>query len=112
MKTLYHGGLIIVDKPKIIHSNRTLDFGKGFYTTSSKEQATQWIKIRLFGKNIKEGSRREGEIIGEERGLQKGRVEGKIEEKLEIAKELKKDNMPIELIVKYTNLSIEEIEKL
>jgi len=30
----------------------------------------------------------------------------------EIAKELKKDNIPIELIVKYTNLTIEEIEKL
>jgi predicted transposase/invertase (TIGR01784 family) len=41
-----------------------------------------------------------------------GKAEGKIEEKLEIAKELKKDNMPIELIVKYTGLSIEEIEKI
>jgi len=40
------------------------------------------------------------------------KAEGKIEEKIEIAKELKKDNMPIELIVKYTNLTIEEIEKL
>ena len=40
------------------------------------------------------------------------KIEGKIEEKLEIAKELKKDNMSIELIVKYTNLSKEEIEKL
>jgi len=36
----------------------------------------------------------------------------KKEEKLEIAKNLKKDNMPIELIVKYTNLTIEEIEKI
>ena len=33
-------------------------------------------------------------------------------ERLEIAKKLKKDNMPIDLIVKYTNLTIEEIEKL
>ena len=31
---------------------------------------------------------------------------------LEFAKKLKKDNMPIELIVKYTNLSKKEIEKL
>jgi predicted transposase/invertase (TIGR01784 family) len=36
----------------------------------------------------------------------------KKEEKLEIAKNLKKDNMPIKLIVKYTNLTIEEIEKI
>ena len=33
----------------------------------------------------------------------------KQEEKLEIAKSLKNDNMPIELIVKYTKLSTEEI---
>jgi len=55
MKTLYHGGLIVVDKPKIIQSNRTLDFGEGFYTTSNKKQAIQWIKIRLFGQNVKQG---------------------------------------------------------
>jgi len=48
----------------------------------------------------------------EAKGKAEGKVEGKIEEKIEIAKELKKDNMPIELIVKYTNLSIEEIEKI
>ena len=36
----------------------------------------------------------------------------KAENTIEIAKKLKKDNMPIELIVKYTNLTIEEIKKL
>ena len=40
------------------------------------------------------------------------RDEGKVEERIEIAKNLKKDNIPIELIVKYTNLTIEEIEKI
>ena len=40
------------------------------------------------------------------------KAEGKAENTIEIAKEMKKDNMPIELIVKYTNLSAEEIEKL
>ena len=56
------------------------------------------------------------EAKGKAEGKAEGKIEGKIEgEKLktiEIAKELKKDNMPIELIVKYTNLSIEEIEKI
>jgi len=41
-----------------------------------------------------------------------GKTEGRAERDVEIAKELKKDNMPIELISKYTKLSIEEIEKL
>ncbi|GHU62114.1 hypothetical protein FACS189445_4810 [Spirochaetia bacterium] len=35
----YHGSNVIVKKPKLIPSFRTLDFGPGFYTTSNKEQA-------------------------------------------------------------------------
>lgn len=36
---LYHGSNMIVDKPRLIKKNRTLDFGYGFYTTLNKEQA-------------------------------------------------------------------------
>ncbi|MBO1687130.1 DUF3990 domain-containing protein [Clostridium butyricum] len=36
---LYHGSDVIVDKPRIIQTNRTLDFGAGFYTTTNKDQA-------------------------------------------------------------------------
>ena len=39
---LYHGSNVAVQKPKIIISNRTLDFGFGFYTTSSEIQAQKW----------------------------------------------------------------------
>lgn len=35
----YHGSLEIVKEPRIIESSRTLDYGCGFYTTSSYEQA-------------------------------------------------------------------------
>ena len=35
---LYHGSNVEVREPKIIVSNRTLDFGAGFYTTSNKGQ--------------------------------------------------------------------------
>jgi len=55
MKILYHGSLMTIEKPKIIQSSRTLDFGEGFYTTSSKKQALQWINIRLFGQEITQG---------------------------------------------------------
>lgn len=41
---LYHGSNVDVNEPKIIVSNRTLDFGAGFYTTSSEEQAMKWAK--------------------------------------------------------------------
>ena len=44
--------------------------------------------------------------------FQEGREEGREEGKLEIAKNMLKDNLPLEVIVKYTGLSKEEIEKL
>lgn len=36
---LYHGSNQIVDKPRLVHQNRTLDFGFGFYTTTNLNQA-------------------------------------------------------------------------
>lgn len=36
---LYHGSNVVVSEPKLIHQNRFLDFGFGFYTTTNKEQA-------------------------------------------------------------------------
>lgn len=39
---LYHGSNMLVNKPEIIGSERTLDFGKGFYLTTSLEQAKKW----------------------------------------------------------------------
>lgn len=41
---LYHGSNMCVKKPKIFSSNRALDFGKGFYLTTSLEQAEKWAK--------------------------------------------------------------------
>ena len=36
---LYHGSNITVSEPKLVIQNRFLDFGYGFYTTTSKLQA-------------------------------------------------------------------------
>ena len=45
---LYHGSMVVVDKPRIIAraDGRGSDFGVGFYTTSSYEQAVRWVHIR------------------------------------------------------------------
>ena len=43
--TIYHGSTVPVEKPQILPSNRMLDFGIGFYTTSNLEQAIRWAKI-------------------------------------------------------------------
>ena len=41
---LYHGSLEIVDFPEIREPNRTLDYGSGFYTTTSFRQAEDWVR--------------------------------------------------------------------
>ena len=43
---LYHGSNMKVETPQLILSNRTLDFGPGFYTTSDESQATRWAKLQ------------------------------------------------------------------
>lgn len=47
MITLYHGSLEIVSTPEIRKPNRTLDYGEGFYLTSSVEQAEAWVRRKL-----------------------------------------------------------------
>lgn len=44
---LYHGSDVIVDKPQIRKPNRTLDYGSGFYTTTSFDQAEKWVRRKL-----------------------------------------------------------------
>ena len=44
---LYHGSTEAISLPKIIVPNRTLDFGTGFYTTTSPNQATRWVARKI-----------------------------------------------------------------
>ena len=44
---LYHGSNIEVINPQILESDRRLDFGKGFYLTSSYEQAKRWSELTV-----------------------------------------------------------------
>ena len=53
-----------------------------------------------------------GRAEGEAKGRAEGRTEGKAEEKIETAKKMKADGMPISNIVKYTDLTAEQIAKL
>ena len=39
---MFHGSNVVVDKPDVEHSFRSLDFGKGFYVTTVREQAVRW----------------------------------------------------------------------
>lgn len=46
MIKLYHGSTVAVRKPSLRPGRPNADFGKGFYTTSVKEQAVRWAHIR------------------------------------------------------------------
>ena len=43
---LYHGSLVTVKKPSVLKGRNTVDFGKGFYTTTSLEQAQKWADLK------------------------------------------------------------------
>lgn len=51
---VYHGSNMIVDHPDVRHSFRDLDFGRGFYVTTIREQAERWAKRKaLFAEGSK-----------------------------------------------------------
>ncbi|MBR4267906.1 MAG: hypothetical protein IKQ46_17855, partial [Bacteroidales bacterium] len=81
------------DITNAMNDAETKGFGKG------KEQGLQ--------QGLQQG-RAEGRAEGEKIGIEKGAQS----EKLETAKRMKLDGLPIEVIAKYTQLSVDEIEKL
>ena len=64
--------------------------------------------IEIGEKRGEEKGLKKGIEIGEEKGLKEGEEKGR----MEMAKSMKKDNKPLEEIQKYTQLSLEQIDKL
>lgn len=52
---IYHGSLEIVEYPKILQANRKLDYGEGFYTTTSETQAEEWAGRRILENKTTQG---------------------------------------------------------
>lgn len=52
MSRVYHGSIEEVRKPEIRQPNRSLDYGSGFYTTTSYEQAKRWVERRMKDKGV------------------------------------------------------------
>lgn len=44
---LYHGSNVEVRNPRIINTNKGLDFGSGFYVTSDMKQAKRWSILTI-----------------------------------------------------------------
>lgn len=45
---IYHGSLEKIEHPIILQPNRRLDYGEGFYTTTSERQAEEWARRRML----------------------------------------------------------------
>lgn len=43
---IYHGGFTEISEPKILKPSHAMDFGTGFYTTTSFDQAKKWSLIK------------------------------------------------------------------
>lgn len=52
---IYHGSIEQVVAPEIRESNRTLDYGQGFYTTTSYKQAEDWVRRRMGERKVSTG---------------------------------------------------------
>ncbi|WP_316814249.1 hypothetical protein [Pedobacter heparinus] len=94
-----------------------------------REQLRGLIQLRKLGKEFKiamgtitkfkvekdpfyQDGVKKGIEQGIEKGIEKGEAIGRHEEALEIAREMKKDGLPFEQIMKFTKLTIPEIEAL
>ena len=45
---LFHGSTTVVSNPDVTKSRANLDFGRGFYLTSYREQAEGWARRKAF----------------------------------------------------------------
>lgn len=52
---IYHGSLEVVEHPMILPPNRRLDYGTGFYATTSEEQARSWVERRMSERHAAQG---------------------------------------------------------
>jgi len=70
-----------------------------------------WLSV-VDERILREATVKKGYNEGMQKGMQKGMEEGRVRERLENARSLKNNGIPIDLISKSLNLSIEEIKKL
>ena len=55
MSKIYHGSFEVVESPEIRQPNRSLDYGSGFYTTTSYKKAKKLVERRMKDKGMAVG---------------------------------------------------------
>ena len=90
------------------------------FTPQDAQEYEESIKIYRDLTNVVNTAERKGLEKGRIEGREEGRIEGRIEGReegreeanRETARRMKKDGLPIEVITKYTGLSVDEIATL
>ena len=104
----------ILREPVFIKGFQKAEISK--YNQDELRKYEESLKIYRDLKGVVNTSFYEGEKIGIEKGekigIEKGKIEGERNKAIETAKKMKSDGLSTELILKYTGLSIEEIDKL
>ena len=65
---IYHGSIEKVESPEIRESNRTLDYGQGFYTTTSYEQRGQSNESEYYAAKFISAPAIKNKLVGEYAG--------------------------------------------
>lgn len=52
---IFHGSLEVVEHPAILQPNRKLDYGCGFYATTSEQQSKEWTERRMTERRVAQG---------------------------------------------------------
>lgn len=67
---------------------------------------------RKLVEDAEKNGKKEGMKEGMKEGFKKGEIKGKEKERIKLAKKLKKDNVPMQKIIKYTGLSLSVLQRL
>ena len=76
------------------------------------EEAVNMLFLEMTEEEARELSREDGYEAGLEEGKAKGKIEGERQKALDIVRTLKAEDLDLELIIKATGLSKEDIEKI
>ena len=82
------------------------------YNDMERRQYEESKKVFWDNYSVMKTAHDKGIAEGEKIGIEKGRVEGEKKKSKEAALKMKADNLPVELISKYTGLTAEEIASL
>lgn len=85
-----------------------------YYKMSKEDQDSynQHLDNLSIQKNVLETAYKDGKAEGKAEGMEEGKAEGIMEGKMDVARKMRADNLPIDVIVKYSGLSEEEIQQL